>query len=279
VRFHFSKANKERSVRNKRAYLRDYKINGLPEDLTPTLAVEKQWVKPEPPKKIYQINKDDDRPPHRGRVVDWDPTKRFGFICSGHDLGYQRIFFHEGSIIRDPLGHKCDATVGTEVEFLINERPNKQRFASNVRPTNRPEVDLTVHSEFSKVCFWDGFHHGYLDRGCGNSCCSLPFFVKDIVTQGVEEIRLGDFVQHGVMPRGREGSGLSRACNVVLYESGFLPPVPEPVYEPGSIEEQFLLNASEEAEPQPTPAPEPSAFSPEEMKLSLREIIRRRKAA
>jgi hypothetical protein len=276
VCFHFSKANKERPVRNKRAYLRDYKINGLPEDLTPTTAVEKQWVKPEPPKKIYQVDTNDSRPPHRGRVVDWDPTKRFGFICSGHDLGYQRIFFHEGSIIRDRLGHKCDVfSVGVEIEFLVNERPNGQRFGANVRPINRPDVDLNAHSEFSRVCFWDGVHHGYLERSCGNACCSLPFFVKDIVTQGVEEIRLGDFVQHGVMPRGREGSGLSRACNVILFEPGF---TPEPEYIPGSIKEHFASLSDVPPDP-PAPAPVETVYSAEERSLTLRELIKRKKVA
>jgi hypothetical protein len=278
VCFHFSEANKECPVRNKRAYLRDYKINGLSEDLTPTTAVEKQWVKPKPPKKIYQVDTNDSRPPHRGRVVEFNFSKGYGFICAGSDLQYQRVFFHEGAIIRNQLGHKCDAfSVGVEIEFLVNERPNGQRFGANVRPINRPDVDLAAHSEFSKVVFWDGNHHGYLARGCGNACCSLPFFVKDIVTQGVEEIRLGDFVQHGVMHRGREGSGLSRACNVILFEAGFVPPY-DP--EPGSIEEQFLLNAPEEAEPQPTSARvETPIYDEVERQMTLRELIRRKSAA
>jgi cold shock CspA family protein len=227
------------SRRDKKRYIRDYKNHGLPDDVilpraTEDLAPAEQWVKPEPPKKIYQIDKNDDRPPHRGRVVYWDGLKNFGFVCAESDLEYARIFFHEGSIIRNQLGHNFILIPGTEVCFTLDEGDDNRFFATDIRlASDNSKVD-SEHTEYSRVTKWSReFGHGVAMRSCG--VCKILFRATSVVTEGLEFVQVGDWICHNIATDGKS----IFAANVTLFETGFVPPEPEPTFAPDSIEAHF----------------------------------------
>ena len=207
------------------------------------------------------------------------PQHQYCFIRS--DDG-SPVFCNFASIIPDLIGRR-GLCAGTPVSFLVKPGgAGRCDEAFDVRNEDPAliQIDPATYLEWGRVTFWNG-DQGYIERPSGDTIC---FLAKNIVTEGVEDVCRGLWLQYGVMVRlysFREDSQrfvhrvFARDISVSLREERQLqmPLEAEITYPPGSFEERFL-NAPELPPDELTTTKEVGEiYTPAECKLTLRQLI------
>jgi hypothetical protein len=178
---------------------------------------------------------------------------------SGHSSS--RIFFHFRGIRPDSIGRISDCWhVGAQVRFRLAMR-NGQTTAADVHPIWReaPVVCVEAHREVSRVeSLIPQKRMAFLIREEGSS---TALHIKNVSPQyehRFDELRLGDFVFHGVSER----NDLWDAVNAELY----------------SREENDALRRGEELlVEEPVQEIQSELLSPENKNRTLIEIIQEKK--
>jgi cold shock CspA family protein len=209
----------------------------------------------------------------RGQVYSFDSKKGCGWIYAGPG---QLIFAHKNDVWADAVGRRY-LRPNCEVQFEMGTGARGGLRALRIRDISAATaaIDPETYQEVGLAHQWnEKYRYGFATRPDGDT-----IFVScyDLITLGEEDLPNGQtYIRYKIGSRVIRGNQPGwYAKEIEILEAGFVPAEPAYVPEVGSIEEVFL-NAPD---PQSAPASEPSAFTPEEMKLPLKEIIRRRKAA
>jgi len=219
-----------------------------------------------------------------GRICQWDWKRNFGFIRRKDGGPLEKVYFHQRSIVPDPVGHRC-VWFGYRVKFWLKPRDEEGNLAaSRVVVLDRPIVDPITHREFSQFTGWAGDHKqlGFLRRRCYEA--DLAFHISEVTTEGADEIHKGQWVKHGIRRKTYPTfKGAFECFDVEFFQYGFVPPPLEesvPV-QLGDIEQTFL-SAPELPMDEPAPVasivvrtPDSPVWVSSERRLSLRELIAR----
>ncbi len=208
----------------------------------------------------------------------------------------QQVFAAFDDVIPDCIGRRA-LPVGARVSFRIEmqsvkgESRGKERAVDVVNEdVEAASIDASTHREFGQVTFWDG-DRGHIVRPSGDTLVFLP---KNVISEGLETIKVGGWLQYGVTvhrhlfnkerEQFRHRVYASDICvcleNSEDSDSTAQPILPIEFVEPGSIEAQFL-----EAEILPLAPPQSEklalgeVYLPSEKKMTLRALIARKRAA
>lgn len=220
-----------------------------------------------------------------GFVATFNPQRQFGFVADRWDPYSQhgRYFFNVVEVEPDVIGQRA-ISEGARVSFVLGIRNGRQEAVAvrNEDPT-LSEIDPSTYVEQGQVHDFNG-DVGHVVRPCGDH---LVFLVKNVVSEGVETIQPGTWLQYSiVVERNRFHEQKLRFWNRVYATNIFvcLPnEEPEARYEPGSAEEFFArapeLPVSMPEPPAPEPMVEERVYSDQERHMTLRELIARKKCA
>ena len=175
-----------------------------------------------------------------------------------------------------PVGARVSFRI--EVQRIKGESNGRERAIEVVNEDMKQAPIDPTFREFGQVSFWDG-DRGHVVRPNGDT---LSFLAKNIVTQGIEELRVGSWLQYGVRVNRYLWSDekqnfyhrvYARDICVCLENSEGSGPDSQPILpveyiEPGSIEAQFLA-----ATELPLSQPPVSLLSPQNRTKTLRELI------
>jgi cold shock CspA family protein len=189
----------------------------------------------------------------------------------------QRVFCAFDDVIPDVIGRRS-LSVGARVSFRVESgRGGMHERAVEVR-SELADIDPESYREFGKVAWYDA-DRGHIQRPCGDT---LAFLKKNVITEGVETISVGTWLQYGIkvdLFMFCEATGqfrhrvFARDIAVCPADKNSQPIPPVEFAEPGSFEAQFL---AADVLPLSEPTRPARLWRPDEMKLPLREIIRRR---
>ncbi len=162
----------------------------------------------------------------RGRVAIVGRFSRFFFLdCVGEKSQIFTLFCSRSDVIADQIG-RVNLNVGDSVSLEVVPDPRgKNKFvASKVRNEN-PEVlaiDPAAHREFGTIHVLNKHHRGSvfgtIRRG-EEGADLIPFRASDIVSEGADDIQVGDFLEFGIATHeGREGQIKYHATDIHTCE-------------------------------------------------------------
>jgi cold shock CspA family protein len=222
--------------------------------------------------------------------------KAYCFINVDDRLGEDgRIFCAFANVEPDVIGRRA-LSVGTRVSFRIEVNGDGLgECAVDVRSEDPSlaTIDAEHYREFGSVEYYDG-DRGHIRRSCGDT---LTFLKKNVVTEGVDTIAPGTWLQYAITRHNFLFSEehqqfrhrvFARDIAVCLGSSNDLGSDSEPILPvefvaPDSVEAHFLQ--ADQADQLPITVGEPERLSAgqiytaSERKLTLRELIERRALA
>lgn len=201
--------------------------------------------------------------------------RNFGFITYRHSGRECRVFFHNGSIRPDNIGRTGQAwTEQTLVRFKLEHairRGESRLTATDVHPVfaEEPIKCPEAHREVSQVIKFSSSRNSvWLQRQSGEQLfLRLKHVVPQFVPRFQEELRVGDWVFHGVVENVERDPTVWEATEAEIFSRE----ENELRNDPPSVEVEV------ETEPQVEPEVELEIFKPHLAKLSLLEIIKRQR--
>jgi len=212
---------------------------------------------------------------YAGRVFSFHPEGGFGFlsVAGRNDLSASRVFFHCRDVLPDLINRRC-IPAGSPVSFEIVAGRNGADAAVRVcnEDSGLEQIDPNNWNEFGRVRSWNG-GWGYIARPSGDG---LRFSAKNIVSEGIETIRVGTWLHYHLGNVENDDGSIAWFAKQI---SVCVDPAPEAL--PVETVEDFFASASElPLEEMPKPEASPlSIWSPAGRRMSLLDLIRRNKAA
>lgn len=133
-----------------------------------------------------------------GIIDSFDEDKLWGLIA--RDDIHKRVFFHIHGVRLDQLGRQRPRAmnIGSNVDFKIVQGRNGEPAGIDICPFEpfTDPVDLSTHRELSTIVHWVAVHQvGIARRESGDW---LAVSHRDVITTGLETLKVGSRIWHGV---------------------------------------------------------------------------------
>ena len=229
---------------------------------------------------------------HTGVVVTTGRKSYCYVSVDGRFSDNQQIFAAFDDVVPDSIGRRAlpigaRVSCRIEIQAVKGESRGKERAVDVVNEdAEESSIDASSYREFGQVTFWDG-DRGHVVRSSGDTLAFLP---KNIISEGIETIKVGSWLQYGITVHRylfnkerlqfRHRVYATDVCVCLDSEDDSQPVLPIEYVEPNSLEAHFL-----EAEELPLAPPEPEkiapgeVYLPSEKKMTLRALIDRKRAA
>jgi cold shock CspA family protein len=195
-----------------------------------------------------------------GTVVEVD---EHGFYHIQTDAKGEVLQASYKEIIPDSI-HRFYIPVGTRVTFRLSERPYKRVF-----DIENEDGDFDVEHYFEDgvvEAFQEDKGYGHIRRRSGDT---LSFLVKNIVSEGVDTVRVGTWLRFQIHSRKFVFSDATGE----FHHNGFAHNI-FVLVEPGSVEEHFLNAQELPLDPPPSELLAlGDVYTPSEKRMTIRELI------